>query len=55
MQPLKCSLSLVLALGLCHMCAAMPGRYIRAVDDGSVVTLQLADNENDLNPINAEV
>lgn len=52
---LKCSLSLVLALGLCHMCMAMPGRYVRAADDDSLVTLQFEDNEKDLNPINSEV
>ena len=55
MQSLKCSLSLVVALGLCHMCMAMPGRYIRASDDGSLIQLQLTDDVNDLNPINAEV
>ncbi|XP_046802492.1 uncharacterized protein LOC111678181 isoform X2 [Lucilia cuprina] len=55
MQSLKCSLSLVVALGLCHMCMAMPGRYIRAADDDSLVTLQFDDNESDLNPLNAEI
>lgn len=55
MQSLKCSLSLVVALGLCHMCMAMPGRYIRAADDESLLTLQFDDNERDLNPINAQV
>lgn len=55
MQSLKCSLSLVVALGLCHMCMAMPGRYIRASDDGSLIELQLTDDVNDINPINSEV
>lgn len=57
MQPLKCSLAFVLALGLFHVSSAMPGRYVRATDsdDGSLVTLQFADNESDLNPINSEV
>ncbi|XP_065365214.1 uncharacterized protein LOC135958248 [Calliphora vicina] len=55
MQSLKCSLSLVVALGLCHMCMAMPGRYIRAADDESLLTLQFDDNERDLNPINEAV
>ncbi|XP_061386151.1 uncharacterized protein LOC133321066 [Musca vetustissima] len=53
---MKCSLAFVLALGLFHVSSAMPGRYIRAADndDGPLVTLQFADNEADLNPINAE-
>lgn len=59
MQPLKCSLGFMLALGLFHMSTAMPGRYIRSADnsedDGPLVTLQFADNESDLNPINSEV
>ncbi|XP_073831952.1 uncharacterized protein [Musca autumnalis] len=55
MQPLKCSLAFVLALGLFHVSSAMPGRYIRATDnDDGLVTLQFADNESDLNPINSE-
>ncbi|KAM7347672.1 uncharacterized protein ACRADG_007192 isoform 1-T4 [Cochliomyia hominivorax] len=54
MQSLKCSLSLVIALGLCHMCLAMPGRFVRAADDDSLVTLQFDDNESDLNPVNAQ-
>ncbi|XP_013111254.1 uncharacterized protein LOC106089809 isoform X1 [Stomoxys calcitrans] len=55
MQPLKCSLGLMLALGLFHMSTAMPGRYLRAADNDAespLVTVEFADDENDLNPIN---
>ncbi|XP_004521639.1 uncharacterized protein LOC101463160 isoform X1 [Ceratitis capitata] len=56
MQSLRCSLSLLLALGICQLCLAVPAvRVKRQPDDLLSLEASSADASNsDLNPINAE-
>ncbi|XP_012155283.1 uncharacterized protein LOC101463160 isoform X2 [Ceratitis capitata] len=57
MQSLRCSLSLLLALGICQLCLAVPAvRVKRQPDDLLSLEASSADASNsDLNPINAEL